>query len=119
MQQNDTDRKKDPFPNRRQTRIILSILTLFYAVGLVVALFFSFASPLILVSGPADKPLLAWTEAILYCTCPVTFIIAIVGGWLSYSRQRYRLALTLAYLPIFEVILIFIGNILVNGRLME
>ena len=109
MQQANTDQPIISFPTRRQTLIILSLLTLPYAIGLIVTAFFAFASPLILVSGPAEYPLIAWGEAILFCTSPLIFIIGIAGSWFSFARQRYRLALTLAFLPIVETILLIIG----------
>ena len=117
MQQDKINQPKDTFPTRRQTLIILSLLTLPYAIGLIVTAFFAFASPLILVSGPAEYPLVAWGEAILFCTSPLIFIIGIVGSWFSFTQQRYRLALTLASMPIVETILLIIGSVFADNLL--
>ena len=110
----DDTRSGDTFPDRRITLIVLSVLTLPYLLGLIVALFFAYVSPLVLVSGPAEAPLVAWAEALIFCTCPLTFVIGIAGGWLSFARQCYRLALILASLPVIETILIMIASLFIK-----
>ena len=117
MRQDNTDQPIISFSTRRQTLIILSLLTLPYAIGLIVTAFFAFASPLILVLGQAEYPFIAWGEAILFCISPLIFIIGIVGSWFGFARQRYRLALTLTSLPIVGTILLIIGSAFVDNLL--
>jgi hypothetical protein len=105
--------ERDPFPNRRVTLIILSILTLPYILGLVVAAGLAWASPLVILDGPADAG--AWTVFCTFCSCPFAFILGILGGWLSFFLKQYRLALILTLLPILEAVLFLIANAVIPG----
>ena len=103
------------FPSRRTTLIVLSILTLPYILGLIVAAFFAFVSPLVFdAPGSTDDPL-AWAGFLVFCTSPVAFILALVGGWLSFYMKRYRLAFILALLPLLEGIVLLIAGAVVEG----
>jgi hypothetical protein len=101
------------FPNRRVTLIVLSILTLPYILGLVVATTLAWASPLVILDGPADAG--AWPVFCMFCTSPIIFIIGIFGGWLSFFLKRYRLALILTLLPLLEICVFLFGILFVEG----
>ncbi len=105
--------KRGAFPNRRVTLIILSILTLPYILGLLAAALLSFAS-LLIFPGESKDPV-AWIGFLAYCTCPLTFIIGVAGGWLSFFLKRYRLALVLTLLPLLEAILLLIAGAVFEG----
>lgn len=110
-----TTQSRGAFPNGRITLIILSILTLPYILGLLVAIFFAFVSPLVFDPPGSTKDPLVWAEFLVYCTCPLTFIIGIAGGWLSFFLNRHRLALVLAILPILETTLLVIAGAVFEG----
>lgn len=87
----------------------MSILTLPYLLGLLVAILFSFSSLLLIdPSGTSQEPLV-WVGFLAYCASPIPFIIAIFGGWLCFFLKRYRLTLILAMLPLIETILFVIA----------
>ena len=112
MPQENPGKPEGAFPNRRTALILLSLLTLPYMIGLIVAAFFAFASPLILVTPGSSNAGPAWAEFFIFCTCPISFIIGILGGWLSFFLKRYRLALALASLPLLETVLLVIAGVI-------
>jgi hypothetical protein len=100
---------------KKLSLIILSLLTLPYIVGLIVALFFAYASPLVLVTPTSSGSGPTWAEFFIFCTCPITFIIGTLGGWLSFFQKRYRLAFALALLPLLETVLLVIASTVFKG----
>lgn len=104
-------------PSQRTTKIILIVLTIIYAIGLVGALMLSSVSPLIFDAPNSHEDPTAWASFIIFCTCPIIFIIAIAGGWVSYRKGKYRLALGLASLPVIEGILVLFSDQIVSNLL--
>ena len=104
---------KTSFPNRTITLVILAVLTLPDIVGLVFAAVLAWASPLILLSGPADAG--ACFAFLTLCTCPFVFAVAIAGGWLCFFLKRYRLALILASIPLLEGLVFLIASLVFEG----
>ena len=107
--------ERTAFPSRRVTLIVMSILTLPYILGLVVAILFASVSILIFDAPGSTKDPLAWAGFCTFCSCPFVFVLGILGGWLTFFLKRYRLALILALLPILEAVLLLIANAVFEG----
>jgi hypothetical protein len=114
MPPTDNTPSRSAFPGRLATLITLAVLTLPYVAGLAVAAMLAWASPLIILDGPADTG--ASIAFLTLCTCPFAFALGLVGGWLCFFLRRYRLALILAALPLMEGIVLLIAGLVFKGQ---
>jgi hypothetical protein len=106
-------RTRNVISTRTITLVALSLLTLPYILGVIGGAMMAWASPLIILDGPADTG--ACIAFLTICTCPLVFAVALAGGWLCFLLKQHRLALILASIPLLEGLAVLIAGIVFKG----